>query len=119
MFGEAAVLATKLYGLAIFISFLVAGMIWLVVFTLEKIQKKPAPKPAPVEVVEGDEEPTVIRGTDPAANDVVVIAAAVAATIGSVRIVRIEDAGRGTGWRDAGRILQSASRSSRTQKRRT
>jgi hypothetical protein len=102
--GEAAFLAIKLYGLAIVISMLVAVMIWGVVITLEKIQKKPEAKAAPVAVAES------AAAEDTAAGDIAVIAAAVAAAFGSVRLVRIEHTGS-TGWRNAGRALQNASRS--------
>lgn len=99
-------LSIQVYGFAILISLLVAVMIRGVVVTLSSVQRKPAPAttPAPAAAVAASDE-----------GHIAAIAAAVYAVLGAVRIVHIEDAGRGAVWTAEGRIAHHASHDVRHQ----
>ena len=101
------VLTIKMYGLAIFVSILVAVMIRGIVVVLEAIQKKPEKPPAAVPAA------APAPAQDVTENDIAAIAAAVYAMLGTVRIVSIEDTGRGRAWTHRGRFMHQASRPNR------
>jgi hypothetical protein len=102
--GEAFLLSLQMYGLVIVVSMLVAAMIRVIVYTLSTMQKKrqrAAPAPA---------QPAVPAAAEPdsARDDIAVIAAAVYATVGMRRIIRIEDK-RGASWTVGGRLAHHGS----------
>ena len=99
--GGDILLTVQVYGLAVVISLLVAVMIRGVVSTLSSFKKAPAAPPAapaPVPIA-----------TEGGQDHVAAIAAAVYAVLGAVRIVHIEDAGRGAVWTTEGRLAHHAS----------
>jgi len=89
-----------IYGLAAAVSMLIAGVIKAMVKLLNLADRQPAQAPAPPAVV-----PAPALRPVPAEH-VAAIAAAVHASIGTHRIVQIDDTRGGTGWRAEGRIAQ-------------
>lgn len=88
------------YGLAIVVSMVIAAVIKLMVVVLNAFEPKSvAAVPAQVPVAE----------FDVAADHVAAIAAAVYATLGSARILRIEPSHRGSEWLAEGRSAQHGS----------
>jgi membrane-associated protease RseP (regulator of RpoE activity) len=92
-----------IYGLAIFVSLLIAVVIKIIVVLLGRVERKPASAPAAVV------PPVPAPAFDVAADHLVVIAAAAYAMIGSHRIVHIDETRRRTGWLAEGRQAHHAS----------
>lgn len=89
-----------IYGLAAAVSMLIAGVIKVMVKLLNLADRQPAHAPAPPAAL-----PVPAVQAVPAEH-VAAIAAAVHATLGTHRIVQIDDTRGGAGWRAEGRIAQ-------------
>lgn len=91
--SDALVLSLEIYAFAIFISLLVAVMIWVIVISFARLQES------------SREPPVVPVATPPAVPEapVAAIAAAVYTLVGPHRIVRIRQASRGNDWKAEGR----------------
>lgn len=102
--GSLVLMSLAIYGLAIVIAMLTAVMIRVIVTLLSRAAKKSA---SPVVVA----TPTAasVPVSDPAENDIAVIAAAVYAMLGTRRIVHIGPAQVGTPWTHGGRTRHQAS----------
>jgi len=98
--GSTAGLSITVYGIAIVISFAVAGLIRLIVVILPRIGRT-----APKQEAEHAPEPAP---TVPHAH-VAAIAAAVASVVGPRHIIHIEDRGRGAVWTAEGRLIHQTS----------
>ena len=97
--SEVIIKTLWIYGLTIIVSLGVAVVIKVIVLTLGRLERKPAPSPLPVE-----QAPLSIE-----AHHVAAIAAAVHAMGGAHRVVHIEAAHRHQEWAAGGRQAQHAS----------
>ncbi len=106
---EPIYLSITIYGLAVVISFLVAGLIKGIVVALPLLRRNesaPAPPPA------------VLDSAAVPPEHVAAIAAAVAAVVSPRHIIHIEDRGRATAWSAEGRMIHQTSHAvARTPKR--
>jgi len=98
--GSTAGLSIVVYGIAIVISFAVAGLIRLIVVILPRIGRT-----APARETETVPEPA--PAVPPA--HIAAIAAAVASVVGTRHIIHIEDRGRGAVWATEGRLIHQTS----------
>lgn len=89
-----------IYGLAAAVSMLIAGVIKAMVKLLNLAARPPVQAPAPRAAVPA---PAALQVP---AEHVAAIAAAVHATVGTHRIVQIDDTRGGAGWRAEGRAAQ-------------
>ena len=96
-------LSITVFGLAIVISFVVAGLIRLIVVVLPKISRAREAAPASEAQSAAPADTTV-----PAAH-VAAITGAVACIVGPRHIIHIEDSGRGGVWTAEGRLLHQTS----------
>lgn len=92
-----------IYGLAIVVSMAIAAVIKLIVVGLNALEGKPKATAVPTAVTAGAGE------VDVDADHIAAIAAAVYATLGSGRIVRIEPALHGAEWVAGGRLAHHGS----------
>jgi hypothetical protein len=95
------------YGLTIVVAMAAAGVIWLIVFTLETLQKKKqvAAAPTAVQVAVAPEPEKV----DETARHVAAVAAAVYATLGAARLVYIGEGAHSPAWTSTGRTIHQTS----------
>jgi hypothetical protein len=95
------------YGLTIVVAMAAAGVIWLIVFTLETLQKKKqvAAAPTAVQVAVAPEPEKV----DETARHVAAVAAAVYATLGAARLVYIGEGAHSPTWTSTGRTIHQTS----------
>jgi hypothetical protein len=95
------------YGLTIVVAMTAAGLIWLIVYTLEAMQKKRQVAAAATTVqVAVTPEPEKV---DETAQHVAAVAAAVYATLGAARLVYIGETTPGGTWTSTGRTIQQTS----------
>jgi len=95
------------YGLTIVVAMAAAGLIWLIVFTLESLHKKKqvAAAPTAVQVAVAPEPEKV----DETARHVAAVAAAVYATLGAARLVYIGEGAHSPAWTSTGRTIHQTS----------
>lgn len=95
------------YGLTIVVAMAAAGLIWLIVYTLEAVQKKKqaAAPPTSVSVAVAPEPEKV----DETAGHVAAVAAAVYATLGAARLVYIGEGVHSPAWTSTGRTIHQTS----------
>jgi len=98
--GSTAGLSITVYGIAIVISFAVAGLIRLIVVILPRIGRTAPAQDAPPAAAPGPEVPPA---------HVAAITAAVACMVEPRTIIHIEDRGRGTVWTAEGRLIHQTS----------
>jgi len=98
--GSTAGLSIAVYGIAIVISFAVAGLIRLIVVILPRIGRAEKAQETPVAAAPGPEVPP---------GHVAAIAAAVACMVEARHIIHIEDRGRGAVWTAEGRLIHQTS----------
>ena len=104
--ADSTVMALVAYGLMIGVAMATAGMIWLVVYVLEAVKKKPkAAVSTPVTIAVTPEPERV----DETARHVAAVAAAVYATLGAARLVYIGDRPASPVWTGTGRTLHHTS----------
>ncbi len=107
--GDALTQAFLGYVLTIVVALATAGVVALIVRTLEGMQARKAAKlpvaPAAVSVAVAPEQDQL----DETARHVAAIAAAVYAVVGAHRLVHIAEVGAQPGWRTAGRLLHQSS----------
>ena len=95
------------YGLTIVVAMAAAGLIWLIVQTLEAMQKKKrvAAPPTAVQVAVAPEPEKV----DETARHVAAVAAAVYATLGAARLVYVGEGAHSPAWASTGRTIHQTS----------
>jgi hypothetical protein len=95
------------YGLTIVVAMAAAGLIWLIVITLEAMKKKGTAATAPTSVqVAVAPEPEKV---DETASHVAAVAAAVYATLGAARLVYIGEGAHTPTWTSTGRTIHQTS----------
>ncbi len=99
--SETVGLSVVIFGIAIVISFAVAGLIRLIVVVLPRIGRTAPEAEAPLAA------PQVLVAIPPA--HLAAISAAVACMVGPRHIVHIEDRGRGAVWTAEGRLIHQTS----------
>ncbi len=108
--SEMFVKALWMYGVAIVVSLLIAGIIKAIVALLGRIERRPVPpvaQPLQQAAQPADAAPVPLE-------HVAAIAAAVQAMIGGHRILRIEEGRRGAGWVGEGRLAHHTSHAVRS-----
>jgi hypothetical protein len=99
--------AALAYGLTIVVAMAAAGLIWLIVMTLESMQKKRQAAAVPTAItVAVEPEP---EQQDETAQHVAAVAAAVYATLGAARLVYVGEKPVSTAWRTTGRAIHQTS----------
>ncbi len=93
-------ITVQIYLLAAVVSFAVAGLIHLLVVTLDATRRREVSPPLAVD------QPATPRATAPTPAQVAAISAALNEVLGSYRIVRIETAERGHTWVSGARAAQ-------------
>jgi hypothetical protein len=95
------------YGLTIAVAMAAAGLIWLIVYTLEALHKKGRAAAAPTAVkVAVAPEPEKV---DETARHVAAVAAAVYATLGAARLVYVGEGAHSPAWTSTGRTIHQTS----------
>jgi hypothetical protein len=104
---DGLVQAAVAYGLTIAVAMAAAGLIWLIVMTLEAMKKKEKAATAPTSVqIAVAPEPEQV---DETARHVAAVAAAVYATLGAARLVYIGEGAHSPAWTSTGRTIHQTS----------